>query len=174
MPSTASVSTTRRARSPRMRIDLDDVGLDRGGHVLVARALAGAPAGTDLEVVGSHPLLGLHLGTWCRAHGHGYEIRASDEETVMLVRRGPPEGARWDRAIRAGDAAPLGLMAQPPAEWGLAARGALVERGGPTPHFALDERDHVWAVQVMTYLVENEQIALLVPARFLGTVHPYF
>src|SRR4051794_41913749 len=106
MPSTASVSTTRRARSPRMRIDLDDVGLDRGGHVLVARALAGAPAGTDLEVVGRHPLLGLHLGTWCRAHGHGYEIRASEVETVMLVRRGPPDGARWGRAKRGGRAAP--------------------------------------------------------------------
>jgi hypothetical protein len=29
-------------------------------------------------------------------------------------------------------------------------------------------------VQVMTYLVENEQAALLVPARFLGRVHPHF
>ena len=29
-------------------------------------------------------------------------------------------------------------------------------------------------VQVMTYLVENEQAALVVPARFLGRVHPYF
>ena len=29
-------------------------------------------------------------------------------------------------------------------------------------------------VQVMTYLVENEQAALLVPARFLGRIHPHF
>jgi hypothetical protein len=29
-------------------------------------------------------------------------------------------------------------------------------------------------VQVMTYLVENETAALLVPARFLGRVHPHF
>jgi hypothetical protein len=29
-------------------------------------------------------------------------------------------------------------------------------------------------VQVMTYLVENEQAALIVPARFLGRVHPHF
>ena len=29
-------------------------------------------------------------------------------------------------------------------------------------------------VQVMTYLVENENAALLVPARFLGQMHPHF
>ena len=29
-------------------------------------------------------------------------------------------------------------------------------------------------VQVMTYLVENEQAALVVPARFLGRIHPHF
>jgi hypothetical protein len=95
--------------------------------------------------------------------------------------------------------------------WGLAARGALVEAGGPEPHFDLDERSAVWAdvaprlyaqavasqwdpatavewdagfelpedvesavVQLMTYLVENEQAALVVPARFLGRVHPHY
>ena len=29
-------------------------------------------------------------------------------------------------------------------------------------------------VQIMTYLVENENAALVVPARFLGQVHPHF
>jgi hypothetical protein len=29
-------------------------------------------------------------------------------------------------------------------------------------------------VQIMTYLIENENVALLVPARFLGQVHPHF
>ena len=29
-------------------------------------------------------------------------------------------------------------------------------------------------VQVMTYLVENEQAALLVPARFVGRIHPHY
>ena len=40
------------------------------------------------------------------------------------------------------------------------------------PHLA-DEVEAA-VVQVMTYLVENEQAALLVPARFLGRVHPHF
>ena len=93
----------------------------------------------------------------------------------------------------------------------MAARGALLEPGGPQPYFDLDDRDLVWAdvaprlyayaaarqwdpatavewdqqfsladdieaavVQVMTYLVENEQVALQVPARFLGRIHPHF
>jgi hypothetical protein len=29
-------------------------------------------------------------------------------------------------------------------------------------------------VQTMTYLIENEQAALMVPARFLGRIHPHF
>ncbi len=93
----------------------------------------------------------------------------------------------------------------------MAARGALIEPGGPTPAFALDRRDEIWTdradrlyaqalggqwdpnaaidwtapvdnapsiedavVQVMTFLIENEHAALVVPARFLGQVHPHF
>ncbi len=29
-------------------------------------------------------------------------------------------------------------------------------------------------IQVMTYLIENEQAALMVPARFIGRIHPHF
>jgi hypothetical protein len=98
-----------------------------------------------------------------------------------------------------------------PARWGLAARGAVVEAGGPEFPFPLDARAAVWTdaaptiyrqaaaaqwdpatavdwdaafdldddveeavVQVMTYLVENENAALVVPARFLGRIHPHF
>jgi hypothetical protein len=107
--------------------------------------------------------------------------------------------------------APADLRERPPAVWGLAARGALVEPGGPIPAFDLAGRDEIWAdiapklyaqacaaqwdpetainwsaemdhdddvedavVQVMTYLIENELTALVVPSRFLGRVHPYF
>jgi hypothetical protein len=94
----------------------------------------------------------------------------------------------------------------------LAARGALVERGGPDLAVAdLDNKHDVWSdlapklyaqaaanqwdpatavdwdapidvapevetaiVQVMTYLVENEQAALMVPARFIARVHPQY
>jgi len=96
------------------------------------------------------------------------------------------------------------------ATWGLAARGALVEAGGPEFRFPLDTTDAVWSdtaaaiyrqavasqwdpatavdwdapvdlpadveaavVTVMTYLIENEQAALMVPARFVSRVHPH-
>ncbi len=118
---------------------------------------------------------------------------------------------RWLGAERAGDAA------GPPAAradqaWGLAARGALVEAGGPplgahwssastcgptsrrgcTPRRRASQWDPATAVdwtaparrgpaeveravvQVMTYLVENEQAALMVPARLLAQLHPHF
>ncbi|MCK6524380.1 ferritin-like domain-containing protein [Myxococcota bacterium] len=39
------------------------------------------------------------------------------------------------------------------------------------PH---DEEVEDAVVQVMTYLIENETAALLVPARFLGQLHPHF
>ncbi len=96
--------------------------------------------------------------------------------------------------------------------WGLAARGALVEAGGPSLSVDWVDRDLVWAdiapqlyanatanqwdpatavrwtasaddvpaevenaiVQVMTYLVENEQAALILPARMLSRLHPHF
>src|SRR6185436_4932142 len=115
--------------------------------------------------------------------------------------------ARFAGLERPGDA----VVDHPPATWGVAARGALVEPGGPPFPFLLDAKDLVWAdeaprlyaqaaaaqwdpatavpwqapaahppeieaavVQVMTYLVENETAALLLPARFLGQLHPHF
>ncbi|RYY92714.1 MAG: ferritin-like domain-containing protein, partial [Comamonadaceae bacterium] len=40
--------------------------------------------------------------------------------------------------------------------------------------FALPDDVEDAVVQVMTYLVENENAALLVPARFMGQVHPHY
>ncbi|MBB4223877.1 ferritin-like domain-containing protein [Variovorax guangxiensis] len=40
--------------------------------------------------------------------------------------------------------------------------------------FELPDAVEAAAVQVMTYLIENENAALLVPARHLGQIHPHF
>lgn len=40
--------------------------------------------------------------------------------------------------------------------------------------FELDEAIEAAVVQVMTYLIENENAALLVPARHLGQIHPHY
>jgi hypothetical protein len=185
-------------------IDLEDLGLDRGGHLLLERALREVPVGAELSVSGRDPALGVHLRAWAREQGHGFR-------NGSVVVRGAADSERWTGAERAGSYAPDGIADRPGAIWGLAARGALIESGGPPLHFDIEEKDLVWAdlaprlyaqaaanqwdpasavdwdaefalpedveaavVQVMTYLVENEQVALIVPARFLGRIHPHF
>jgi hypothetical protein len=188
------------------RVNLADLGLDEGGHLLVARGLAPLRPGEALEVAGTHPALGLHLGAWCREHGH----RVSGDGTPLTVVKGGSQERRWTGAVRAGDAGRPASHAD--RAWGLAARGALVEAGGPPIGSHWADRDHVWAdvaprlyaaaaasqwdpaaavdwaadisavppeveravVQLMTYLVENEQAALIIPARLLSQLHPHY
>jgi hypothetical protein len=182
-----------------MIVDLGDLGLDEGAHLLVQRALA---TSASVTVQGTAANLAIDLPAWARAAGHGVE-RAGPG---FVLTRGPD---RWRGAERAGTVgAPA---ARAPAHWGLAARGALVEAGAPMLDLPLAERREVWAdeaarlyaqaaasqwdpatavpwdapadhppevedavVQVMTYLIENETAALLVPTRFLARLHPHF
>jgi hypothetical protein len=221
------VSESVGARGAPSRVDLGDLGLDRGGHLLLKRALREVPAGDRIEVVGTHPDLPVHLRGWCRSQGHRFEpspaaagIGAPGGEStaaaavVASVFRGPAESARWNGAHRAGGADPRlsgAVVDRPSQRWGLAARGARVEEGGAPFAFALADKDVVWAdeagalyaqaaaaqwdpataidwrapithgaevedaiVQVMTYLIENETAALIVPASFLARIHPHF
>ncbi|GAA3054889.1 hypothetical protein GCM10010464_19500 [Pseudonocardia yunnanensis] len=191
-------------------LDLDFLGFERGAHLLVRRSLREVPIGGRVTVTGGDPALGVHLRAWARREGHGFAAVPDRTATWELV-RGSAEADRWAGAERAGGPGPDGIVARPPAHWGLAARGALVEAGGPEGRFDLDDRDVVWAdlaprlyahaaaaqwdpatavdwdasadvptdvesavVQVMTYLVENEQAALVVPAGLLARVHPHF
>jgi hypothetical protein len=186
-------------------VDLDDLGLDRGGHLLLKHALARAPVGGSIVVRGQDPALPVHLRGWARTQGHHY-----DPDTNTLT-RGDAQHGRWRGAARAGSSGLDGVVEHPETRWGLAARGALVEAGGPDFSFSLRDKAIVWAedagrlyeravaaqwdpnvaipwdtaidlpdevedavVQVMTYLIENEVAALLVPARFLANIHPHF
>lgn len=196
-------------------LDLEDLGLDQGGHLLVKRALRQLPIGGRLSVRGRHPQLAVHLRGWLRSQGHAAEFPAGNGPApVAVVTRGAAEDGRWRGAERAGQAnlsAPDAVVEAPPASWGLAARGARVEAGAPAFAFPIDHKVEVWAdeaariyaqavaaqwdpntaidwdapvdlpeevegavVQVMTYLIENETAALLVPARFLAQIHPHF
>jgi hypothetical protein len=189
-------------------IDLGPLGFDRGAHLLLDHALAPLSPGARVVVTGTDPALRVHLGVWARSRGH--RIETDPASATLVVVRGTATDDRWRGATRAGDAAVV-TTARADAHWGLAARGALVEAGGPEPRFDLDTYGIVWAdiapqlyaqalagqwdpataipwdtvvdlppeveaavVQVMTYLIENEQAALTVPARFLGRVHPHF
>lgn len=197
-------------------VDLGPLGLDGGGHVLVKVALTEIEPGEGVLVVGAHPDLAPHLRAWCTASGHVYEGPVVDHDVpragrAIRIRRGGTARGRWSGAAPAGSGERGAVADVADASWGLAARGVWVEAGGPTPRFALDHKDDIWAddaprlydralagqwdpatavpwdaprshdpvieqaiVQVMTYLVENEEAALVVPARFLGQVHPHF
>jgi len=181
-------------------IDLDDLGLDEGAHLLIARALARDPV---IEVRGTSPTLAIDLPAWCRARGHTVDRTVAG----FAIARGAA-----DRRIGAERAGTVGApVAHAPARWGLAARGALIEAGAPALDLPIADRSEVWAdeaarlyaqaaaqqwdpataipwdapiehpeevetaiVQIMTYLIENETAALLVPVRFLGRLHPQF
>jgi TusA-related sulfurtransferase len=194
--------------------DLADLGFDEGGHLLVKRALARVAVGECVRVRGRAPMLAADLSAWCRAQGHRVEVLSEAGELEAAVHRGAALSGRWRGAERAGSAE-LGsadaVREAPPAHWGLAARGAMVESNDLGFDFALDKKSLVWAdeaqklyaqaaaqqwdparaidwnqalehpaevedavVQVMTYLIENEAAALLVPARFLSRIHPHF
>lgn len=198
------------------KIDLSDLGLDRGGHLLLKRALRGLPEGGRLEVHGRHPELGVHLRAWCRTQGHIVQFPppGQPEGPIASITRGSAETGRWRGAATAGaaDASLAGAVVErPSSRWGLAARGARVEQGSPSFDFPITEKEVVWAdeaaalyaqaaaaqwdpataidwaapithppeiedtvVQVMTFLIENETAALIVPASFLAKIHPHF
>lgn len=199
-------------------VDLGELGLDQGGHVLIKRALRGLPVGGRLIVCGRADSLTVHLRAFCRAEGHdviGWDPPAgAPPGFIAEIARGGAELGRWRGAERAGhaDAERADAIAErPPRAWGLAARGAAVEAGSPSYDFRLLEKRDVWAfeakrlyaqavaaqwdpatainwdaefslpdeiedavVQIMTYLVENETAALIVPARFASEIHPHF
>src|SRR4030095_11248636 len=155
----------------------------------------------------------------CRGQGHEFAEEApvggaTVSPLVAWVTRGSASTGRWRNAQTTGAADPkldAAVMNRPSPAWGLAARGAKVESGGPEFSFSLATKDEVWAdsapqlyaqaaasqwdpataidwnaefaipfeveqavVQVMTYLIENENAALVVPARFLSQIHPHF
>jgi hypothetical protein len=191
-------------------VDLDSLGFDEGGHLLVKRALRSVGIGDEITVTGHTPELEAHLRAWCRSEGHGFR-RLPDGARIT---RGSAEAARWTASERAGQpdvSRHEAVVEHAPRCWGLAARGARVEAGSPEFGFTLVDKIEVWSadaariyaqaaaaqwdpqsavpwnaefdlpeevedavVQVMTYLIENETAALIVPSRFIAQLHPHF
>lgn len=193
-----------------MHIDLEHLGLESGGNLLLSRALRRLAPGQKLEVSGQHEELNLQLRTWCRVLGHQYES-ATDASTGVHGAITPAAhfGKLPTERTSINDAD--GVANHAPAHWGLAGRSAEVELGGPVFDFSLVDKMDIWTddvarlyaraaaaqwdpataiewsapiehddeiedaiVQLMTYLIENETAALLVPARFLSKLHPHF
>ncbi len=195
-------------------IDIENLGLDAGGHLLVKHGLLAVPPGGELRVVGNSAGWDAQLSAWCRNQGHPVRLSEQDGRTVAYITSGAAQTGRWRGAMHTGHAdAKLAdaVAEQAQTNWGLAARGATVEAGSPAMNFRLNQKIDVWAdsaadlyaqavaaqwnpdeaidwstpfglpdvvedavVQVLTYMIENEEAALIVPARFLGQLHPHF
>jgi TusA-related sulfurtransferase len=193
-----------------MRIDLENLGLESGGDVLLRRALRRLAPGEKLEVSGKHEELSLQLRTWCRVLGHQYAAATDASSGVHgVITPAAHFGKLPTERTSISDAS--GVANHAPLHWGLAGRSAEVELGGPVFDFSLIDKMDIWTddaarlyaraaaaqwdpstaiewaaplehddeieeaiVQVMTYLIENETAALLVPARFLSKLHPHF
>src|SRR4051812_42093640 len=100
-----------------MRVDLGDLAFERGGALLVKRALRLAHEGEVVAVAGRQADLAIHLRAWCRAEGH--QFAAVDGEARIV--RGPAAEQRWRGAERAGAADPLqggAVLERPPQSWG--------------------------------------------------------
>jgi hypothetical protein len=148
--------------SPSRIIDIEDLGFDRGAHLLIKKALADIPVGERIGVRGCAPDLAVHLRGWCRAQGHEIawpESGSTGDEVhppgvsplVAWVIRGSATTGRWRHAETAGATDPRqagAVVDRPSPGWGLAARGARVEAGGPEFHFGLNSKEEVWADSV--------------------------
>ena len=83
---------------------------------------------------------------------------------------GPPIGAHWsEREHVWADIAPKLYAAAAAAQWDPA---TAVDWTAPID--AVPPEIERAVVQVMTYLVENEQAALIIPARLLSQLHPHY
>ena len=182
-------------------VDLGDLAFDEGAHLLIKRALA---TSEQVEVRGTAPTLGVDLPAWCRARGLRINIAFLPGVYIVhrgpgrwrdAERAGSADApsahaeARWGLAARgalveagapaldlpladradvwADEAARLYAQAAA-AQWDPA---TAIPWDAPVTH-PPEVEDAI--VQVMTYLIENETAALLVPTRFLARLHPHF
>jgi hypothetical protein len=182
-------------------VDLGDLGFDEGGYLLVKRALRSADAVT---VWGSAPEIEVHLSVWCRAEGHacrwdngralvrrgeaesgrwaGSE-RAGGAEPVEHPRRSWGLAARGAR-VEAGAPEFDFRLVDKIEVWSadaarIYAQAAAVQWDPETaipwdaPCDLPDENEDA-VVQIMTYLIENEMAAMVIPSRFIAQMHPHF
>jgi TusA-related sulfurtransferase len=198
-----------------MRLELNALAFAEGGYLLVKRALRRAGPGQAVLVTGTDPGLEVDLRAWCRAEGHRFEPQTDTTtgDLHAVIVNGGAETRRWTDAtyVGANGVSDDSVAEHPPRTWGLAARGATIEAGGPEFDFHLVDKVEVWSddaariyqqavaaqwdpetaipwdapfvladdvedgvVQIMTYLIENETAALIVPSRFIAQMHPHF
>ena len=122
--------------TPKQRVELEDLSLHEGATVLLRRALSGLAAGDWCEVHGDSAELADHLAAWCRKQGLRCETQQGVSGTFRMESAGPVPLISTSRTDIAEAAE---------ADWGIAPRGARIERGGPEFGFTLSQKRDVWA-----------------------------
>lgn len=121
---------------PKQKVELEDLALHEGATVLLRRALSGLAAGEWCEVHADSPELTDHLVAWCRKQGLRCQAQQGVPGTFRMEAAGPALLISTSHTEIAETAEP---------DWGIAPRGARIERGGPEFGFTLRQKRDVWA-----------------------------
>jgi TusA-related sulfurtransferase len=122
--------------TPKQKVELADLSLHEGATVLLRRALSALAAGESCEVHSDSPELAGHLVAWCRKQGLRCQSQQGVPATFRIEASGPAPLISTSRTEIAETAEPA---------WGIAPRGARIERGGPEFAFTLRHKRDVWA-----------------------------
>jgi TusA-related sulfurtransferase len=126
---------------PKEQLDLEDLALHEGATVLLRRALAQIAAGEWLEVRGDSAEFADQLAAWCRKGGHVCE-RTQGVAGVYRIQSTAAAPTTSTLRDQVSETAEL--------SWGLAPRGARIEKGGPEFGFTLRQKRDVWARELST------------------------
>ncbi len=126
--------------TPKERLELEDLALHEGATVLLRRIASGLAPGAWCEVHGDSPEFASQLATWCRKEGLRCESQGA-AGTYRIESVGPPPAISTFRN-EVSETASL--------NWGLAPRGARIEKGGPEFGFTLRQKRDVWARELNT------------------------
>src|SRR5271155_436822 len=127
--------------TPKSRLDLEDLALHEGATVLLRIALSHLAAGDWCEVRGDSAEFASQLATWCRKEGLRCEPVQGVSGTYRIESAGRAPAIHTSR-VNVSETAAL--------NWGLAPRGARIEKGGPDFGFTLRQKRDVWARELST------------------------
>jgi len=187
-------------------INIENLSFDMGAHLLLKKSLFNISPQQKIYITGSSEGWKDQLMTWCRQEGHSVHFEKHNQQEIAVLVKGTKASERWTQSEKV-----TSISEEAKGTWGLAARGATIEAGGPDFHFRLNKKSEIWAsnaaelykqalaaqwnpeiaiewsspmrhsqdlevavVQVMTYMIENENAALLIPAKFLSQLHPHY
>ena len=194
----------RRQRSGAMQVDLGDLGFDEGGHLLVKRGAAaarsrcevarhGARAGDRICAPGAAPKATLSSGERATrlirrggAETGAGRVRNARAARMRAVEHRPRTWGLAARGARVEAGAPefdfrlvdkIEVWSDDAARIYAQAAAAQWDPETAIPWdaaFELPDEVEDAVVQIMTYLIENETAALIIPSRFIAQMHPHF